>query len=99
MAKSVKKPINKVVLIVLLIVLAFFQYQLWISKDGIIGIWHLKKDIALQTEKNSELRLKNNNLRADVLELKKGGAAVEEHARNELGMIKQGEIFYRTVTK
>jgi len=35
----------------------------------------------------------------EINKLKKGTFSVEEHARSGLGMIKEGEVFYRTVEK
>ena len=43
------------------------------------------------------LQYRNDALAAEVEDLKSGEAAVEERARNELGMIKPGETFYRVV--
>ena len=40
---------------------------------------------------------RNDALAAEVEDLKSGEAAVEERARNELGMIKPGETFYRVI--
>ena len=37
----------------------------------------------------------NNVLNAEVGDLKQGFSAIEERARNELGMIKQDEIFFQ----
>jgi cell division protein FtsB len=44
-----------------------------------------------------KLRQRNRALQAEVLDLKKGLDAVEERARSELGMIKEGEVFYQVV--
>ena len=51
------------------------------------------------TSRRENLRLQQRNeaLAAEVEDLKSGGAAVEERARSELGMIKPGETFYRVV--
>ena len=36
-------------------------------------------------------------LERDVLELKSGNAGVEQRARSDLGMIREGEVFYQVV--
>jgi cell division protein FtsB len=36
-------------------------------------------------------------LDAEVRDLKQGTGAIEERARNDLGMIKPGEVFYQVV--
>lgn len=55
----------------------------------------LKSEVALQVAQNANLRQRNNLLKADIEDLQIGLDAVEERARNELGLIKQGETFYR----
>ncbi|MGB5305570.1 MAG: septum formation initiator family protein, partial [Gammaproteobacteria bacterium] len=39
----------------------------------------------------------NEALNAEVLDLKQGLDAIEEHAREDLGMVKDGETFYQVV--
>jgi cell division protein FtsB len=55
----------------------------------------LKTEVALQVTQNANLTQRNSLLKADINDLKIGLEAVEERARNELGLIKQGETFYR----
>ena len=61
-------------------------------------IVHLKQKITTTKKKNNELSERNAILTADVKDLKQGKEAVEERARNDLGMIKSGETYYQ-VTK
>ena len=51
--------------------------------------------MTLQVTQNTNLRQRNSLLKADIQDLKIGLDAAEERARNELGLIKQGETFYR----
>jgi len=55
----------------------------------------LKKEVIVQVTQNANLRQRNSLLKADIHDLKIGLEAAEERARNELGLIKQGETFYR----
>ncbi|WP_372771629.1 septum formation initiator family protein, partial [Pseudoalteromonas sp.] len=48
---------------------------------------------------NTRLERRNKLLKADVEDLKLGLEGIEERARNELGMIKQGETFFRVTHK
>ena len=60
-------------------------------------VWEVDQQLATQYETNEKLKTRNSALDAEVRDLKQGYDAVEERARNELGMIKEGEIFFRTV--
>jgi len=71
------------------------QYRLWLGKNSVPDFVSLKNEVALQVAQNANLRQRNNLLKADIEDLQIGLDAVEERARNELGLIKQGETFYR----
>ncbi len=57
----------------------------------------LERAIAAQREENESLRERNRALEAEVNDLKTGLDAIEERARSELGMIREGETFYQVV--
>ncbi len=57
----------------------------------------MHKEVERQSQKNSELRERNEALDAEVLDLQQGLEAIEEHAREDLGMIKKGETFYQVI--
>ncbi|WP_299183112.1 cell division protein FtsB [uncultured Neptuniibacter sp.] len=85
-------------LIALLIFLIIgLQYRLWFGETNLRDIWDLNTKIELQKEINQELNLRNSELNAEVQDLKTGLSALEERARSELGMIKEGETFYQLV--
>ena len=71
------------------------QYRLWFGKNSVPDFVNLKNEVALQVVQNANLRQRNSLLKADIEDLQIGLDAVEERARNELGLIKQGETFYR----
>ena len=48
---------------------------------------------------NAKLKTRNDQLFAEIDDLNEGSEAIEERARNELGMIRPGETFYRLVTE
>ncbi len=74
--------------------LLWVQYQLWLGQGGIIENRQLQsKSQALQMQ-NRYLQARNASLSAEVEDLKQGLASIEEYARRDLGMIKQGEVFY-----
>ncbi len=63
------------------------------------GGWLRRQDLQHQLESqralNQALAKRNQALSADVADLKSGSEAIEEAARNELGMIKPHEVFYQ----
>ena len=85
------------ILLGLLIMLAGLQFKLWQGDSGRAEVEELRKAVREQEKLNAELRRRNAALAAEVEDLKTGEAAVEERARQELGMIKPGEVFYRVL--
>jgi cell division protein FtsB len=83
----------RLLLIVLVLLTAITQYALWLGKGGWLRVHELQGKVASQKETNDALVARNNALQAEVQDLKSGTAAIEERARSELGMIKEGEIF------
>jgi cell division protein FtsB len=82
-------------LLVLLVVL--IQYPLWLGKGGRLRVHELERQVQIQNKTNADLRARNDKLSAEVRDLKEGAGAVEERARYELGMIKDGEVFVQIV--
>ena len=81
----------------LLVVVLLLQYRLWLSGDGVHELSRLSTAVEKQKEENSELTARNQQLVAEVADLKAGMAAIEERARSELGMIGRNETFYQVV--
>jgi len=75
------------------------QYRLWLSHDGVREAWLLRQAVAQQVANNAELKRRNEQLAAEVADLKSGWTALEERARSELGMIAANESFYQVVPK
>lgn len=87
----------RIVLLLLLALLGWLQYRLWFGGGGEREVAQLQAQVARQRHDNTGLQQRNDALAAEVEDLKSGEAAVEERARNELGMIKPGETFYRVI--
>lgn len=83
--------------LLLIAVLAWTQYSLWLGKNGIHDYVRVKDDVAAQEIINSRLKMRNEQLFAEINDLNDGQDAIEERARTELGMVKPGESFYRMV--
>ncbi len=84
-------------LLLLIGVFIFLQYELWYSKGGIVSALKHKQVLALQAKKIKQTKLHNKNIEANIYDLKNGKQAVEGEARKELGMVKKGEVFYQVV--
>ncbi|MBC8945452.1 MULTISPECIES: cell division protein FtsB [Xenorhabdus] len=83
--------------LLLLVLLGWLQYSLWFGKNGIHDYVRIKDEVEKQEKDNLFLKSRNDQLFAEIKDLKSGQQAIEERARNELGMIKPGESFYRMV--
>ncbi|KGM28889.1 cell division protein FtsB [Photorhabdus luminescens] len=83
--------------LLLLVLLGWLQYSLWLGKNGIHDYVRVKNDVAMQERNNSKLKVRNDQLSAEIDDLTGGQEAIEERSRNELGMIKPGETFYRLI--
>ena len=83
--------------IILVVLLGFLQYRLWVGEGSLAEVWQLRLDISQQRAENERLRARNSELEAEVRDLKDGMASVEERARRELGMVREGETFYQIV--
>lgn len=81
--------------VIFIALIALLQYPLWFGKGSWFRVWNLSHQIEVQKKINSDNQIRNNVLNAEVTDLKQGFKAIEERARNELGMIKQDEIFFQ----
>ena len=81
----------------LILILVGLQYKLWFGDGSIVQSVQLDKKLAAQKEENKKLAARNRAVEADIVELKSGDQALEEQARYDLGMVKQGEVYYQFV--
>ncbi|MCA1799223.1 MAG: cell division protein FtsB [Xanthomonadaceae bacterium] len=77
--------------------LLVLQYQLWVADGGAREAWSLHQELRAQQLENERLAERNAALAAEVEDLKSGLAAIEERARADLGMVRDGETFYHVV--
>jgi len=81
----------------LLVLFITLQLTLWFGEGGVAEVRELRKKIELQQTENESLRERNAALEAEVKDFKQGLSAIEERARNELGMIKKDETFFQII--
>ncbi len=84
----------KILIAVLILIFIGLQYRLWVGEGSFADINRLEQQIDVQELENAELEQRNAELHNEVAELQTGMDAIEEHARNELGLIKEGETFF-----
>ena len=77
--------------------LAIQQYALWFGKNGIQKNHVVEAEVNVALERNQLLIDRNQLMYAEIYNLKNRKGAIEERARNELGLIKQGETFFRII--
>lgn len=84
---------------VLVALLTLLQYPLWFGKGGLLRVQDMERQLDAQRDLNQKLEARNASLEAEVRNLKSGYEAIEERARYELGLIKEGEVFVQTPQK
>ncbi len=89
----------KPLVLVLALLFGFLQCKLWLEKGGVAEVQRLRQAIEEQKQQNKDLVAQNSVLVAEIKDLKAGRSAVEERARNDLGMITPDETFYQVVSE
>ncbi|MCG7499079.1 cell division protein FtsB [Vibrio sp. Of7-15] len=83
--------------LMLLVILGWLQFTFWFGKNGFGEYTNVQKDVEIQKQVNSGLKKRNDQMYAEIHDLKQGLEAIEERARHELGMVKEGETFFRVI--
>ena len=83
---------------VLLVVFILLQVALW-GKHGLPDLWELYHLNLSGENKNNDLLMRNRELERKISEIKSGLDEIEKEAREELGMVKQGETFFRVIER
>ena len=83
----------------LLVLIGMLQYRLWFGDGGLTELHALQTHIEQLKQEGERRRERNATLDADVKDLKEGTDAIEERARQELGMVKEGETFVQVFEK
>ena len=84
----------KLLVVIALIVLGWLQYSLWFGQSGHFTQVRLQQQIDEQEGRVAVIRHRNQLLEAEVVALQKDNSALEARARQDLGMIKRGEVYY-----
>ena len=86
---------KKRLLLLILISFLIFGSLTFFGEKGILHLFRLRKELIRIEEKNLKLEGENQRLKEEVRRLKSDKRYIEEIARKELGMVKQGEIIYQ----
>ena len=87
----------KILITILILVFIGLQYKLWFGDGSLSEVVQLTRELEFQKQRLHDLERRNKILEAQVLDLQNGLDAFEEKARNDLGMIKQGETFIQLI--
>jgi len=88
-------PAMRLLAVILATCIVLLQWPLWVGKGSWLKVWQIESQVTAQKVQNTKLTARNDALDAEVRDLKTGTDAIEERARNELGMIRQDEVFYQ----
>jgi cell division protein FtsB len=88
----------RLVTVALIALLALIQYPLWWGHGGWLRVHELRQQLGDQLRKNDDEKQRNERLEGEVQDLQSGTAAIEERARYEMGMMKDGEVFVQFVS-
>ena len=84
---------NRLVPALLVTLLVILHAQLWFGRGSVPNVALLVEQLKTQKQHNEQAQLANEQLGAEVRDLKEGLEMVEEKARLELGMVKPNEIY------
>jgi cell division protein FtsB len=87
----------KILMFIMLLLIGHLQYRLWYGDASIAQIKAYQQRLEELNSQVTEKKERNQALYAEVLDLRKGQEAIEERARDELGMIKEGETFFQVI--
>jgi cell division protein FtsB len=79
-------------LLSIFLILGFITF---FGENGIVRFLHLKKELVRIKETNARIEEENRRLREEVRRLQSEKRYIEEIARGELGMVKEGEVVYQ----
>ena len=82
----------RLVTIALIVLIGWVQAELWFGKAGVAHVSQMSRELAALRAGNGAAKQRNDQLQAEVSDLKEGLEMVEEKARSELGMIRSDEL-------
>jgi cell division protein FtsB len=87
----------RILIAILFVLFIWLQYRLWVGEGSLAEVYNLRNEIERQQRQLTTLVQRNEILEAEIRDLKNGMEALEERARTELGMIRDGEVYYQVL--
>ncbi|MBF0752597.1 MULTISPECIES: cell division protein FtsB [unclassified Pasteurella] len=87
----------RIFIVILVGILALFQYDLWFGKNGYLDYKAISAQIIENKAENEKLEQRNQMISAEIQGLTKGFESIEERARMQHDLVKENEIFYHIV--
>ena len=84
---------HRPMLLALLGLFVLLQYRLWLGEGGINERQSLEAQVANDSAENQRLTQRNEALADRVIELQNGQEMLEAVAREDLGLVREGEEF------
>jgi len=81
----------------LVVFLLLMALLITFGNRGLVDNYLVNKRLAQLKSQSNEITIKNNDLKRKILLLRNDLTYIETLARNELGMVKEGDIVYRLV--
>ena len=92
-------PTSNLLLGILVIVFLGLQFRLWSYDGGFLELKNTSDDIFEQKDLIKSLAMRNQRMREEIMDLNRSLNAIEERARMELGLVKDGEVFYMIINE
>ena len=69
----------------------------WLGQDGYLAVIVNKERVSKLQRENAEIEAKNKELRSEIRSLRSDERAIEKIAREDLGLVKKGEVVYEFI--
>ncbi|NBQ91229.1 MAG: septation ring formation regulator EzrA [Betaproteobacteria bacterium] len=83
----------------LLALLVLVHVDLWFSRNGVFHVRGLHSQLDEVRQQIDTAKVRNDQVQAEVRDLREGLEMVEEKARAELGMVKRDEIYIQVAPR
>lgn len=90
---------RKLLIPMLIILFVVLQYKLWVGEGSLAEVATLERDIEVQQQAIEEMKKRNMAMQAEIDSFKNDQEAVEARARSDLGMIREGEVYFQIPDK